>query len=92
MWTYNQTPRPDELYHYGVPGMKWGHRRARRFYDKSTLSRNVANDYKRISKEYDSEGKTRKAKKAAKRAAAYERNAADFEYKAKNLQNMGAWI
>ena len=39
MWEYNYTTSPDELYHYGVPGMKWGHRKK---YQTASASMNPA--------------------------------------------------
>ena len=29
MWQYNYTPNSDDIMHYGVIGMRWGHRKAK---------------------------------------------------------------
>lgn len=34
MWQYNYTPNSDDIMHYGVLGMRWGHRKAKMLSNK----------------------------------------------------------
>lgn len=52
MWEYNHTPSPDELYHYGIVGMKWGKRRAAARGQSYTYTSHSTKKYNKKAKEY----------------------------------------
>ena len=56
-----------ELYHYGIPGMKWGHHKARPIAVATGRRRAAKQDYKKTP---EHQAKVAKAKKAAKVGAA----------------------
>lgn len=65
MWEYNYT---NELYHYGVPGMRWGHRKAVKLANKASISRESSKEWNQMARYAESKGKTKKAAKYRKYA------------------------
>jgi hypothetical protein len=85
-----------ELYHYGVKGMRWGHRRAQKYESKARTARESAKEWKEIGKNKTdrllAKGKTNKAAKVAKKYDSLARqdrsDAKRYDEKAKREQTM----
>lgn len=80
MWQYNYTQQP-ELYHYGVKGMKWGHRKAAR------VEKRVLKKYRKAAVELGNEDYLRE--KAAKEYDKYDVEARSYEQQAKYFDKQG---
>ena len=79
---HNGTLMSEELYHYGVKGMKWGHRRAQRYENKARIARESAKEWDEMSKYASAKGKTRKANRYAYNASSDRVDAKQYANKA----------
>ena len=94
MSEYILVPKDDDLYHYGVLGMKWGVRRANRKYESIKKLKVKAANYDKKSAQMTKRSEKAHAKydleeanKKAVKAANYEKKAAKYEKKAAKAAN-----
>lgn len=75
-----------ELRHYGVLGMKWGHRKARKNVSKAKTARDSAKEWDEMADYAEKKGKTKRANKYRQNAAQDRADAKSYEQKAKRIE------
>lgn len=76
----------EELYHYGVLGMKWGQHRAKKNVSKAKTARESAKEWDEIARDASSKGKTKAAAKYKRYAAEDRASAKKYDSKAKQIE------
>ena len=78
--------REDELYHYGVLGMKWGQHRVRKINAKAELSRESAKEWDEMARYAKQRGNMKKAEKYKRYASEDRADSTKYENKARQIQ------
>lgn len=76
---------PNELAHYGVKGMKWGVRRARKLQNKAGIARESAREWDEMAARARAKGRTAKADKYSANAKQDRADAGKYESKASRM-------
>lgn len=72
----------NSLMHYGVKGMRWGHRRAAKLVNKASTARASAKEWDEMAAYAKSKGKFKRAEKYSQNAAQDRADAAKYQQKA----------
>jgi hypothetical protein len=87
MWQYNYTPNPNDILHYGVPGMRWGHRNRRAMKIEARTTRKLQKSGQMYGKSdyYKTKG-AKAAQNHNKMATAFNKQAKTYESQGKALK------